>query len=395
MKKEEWISCLELFVSLCNEEIPLRQAKLIVSDNFIEFCQYHRIVPQAYQLVRNLPAQYSNQASNTLKHLKYYFFQHVHQCNVMRKNLLEIANDFEKQQIEWLAFKGSTLSQLLYNNDYSRQFIDIDILVTKKNVTEAEKILFSLGYEKYRPTYELSSLQKKIYMYFMKDYIYYHPLKKVCVELHWNLSILLNDNQNLQLSEDPQTVALDGVNVPTLSQSSLFIYLCIHGSLSFWSKLRWLMDVRDFVEKYEKTLNWDEVFKTASKMGFQRCVGQAFYLLNYFFKITVPSPFDVYLNEEKKIKKFSQYIIKQYEFPMLKENLFLRYFRYYFLLSSKLAVIKRCFYLPIMTPLVDDRSSLRKNKKISSVYYVFIKLPMFVLNNAIMQYRQRKQRDCE
>lgn len=381
MTKEERTACFELFLLLANGELELQQAERLSSKIFLEFCRFHRIVPEVYQLLTCLPEKYTVQAKKALEQLKYFYYQNVHTSVRMRNSLLELANNFNGQHIRWLAFKGTVLSQLLYGNDYSRQFKDIDIFVNKDQVDAAEEILLGLGYKKIGPVLNLSALQQKLYRHLNKDYSYYHPLTKVNIELHWNLSIVLPEKNPLVTAEK-QKVTIDGVEIPTLSQAQLFIYLCIHGGFSFWALLHWLLDVRAFILKYGDTLDWENVLKMATELGVDRCVGQAFYLLNCFFKMAIPRPIDVYLKKEKRIPLLANYIIKEYEELMIRNNYFLQHFRYKFLASSKFLVKIRCFYHFLAFPFTSSKNYFYKKRKFAMLYFL-IAFPISMINGMV------------
>lgn len=376
-KKQEWIQCLELFYALSRSETHLQHANMLSSAIFLEFCQFHRIIPQAYKLISQLPEPYATQISDTIKIFKYHYIQTIHTNERMKKALLEIAKNFTQHNLEWLAFKGHTLSQIIYGNDYSRQFWDVDILVKENDFDRAEKILLDLGFSKCEPTYNLTAFQKKIYRRVKKDVTYYHPITKVSIELHWNLLYLFKE-QNSLLCQNKQIIIINDTGIPTLSQTNLFIYLCIHGAYSYWSRLHWLTDIKDFVLRYKDEINWTEILSIATQMGFEHCIGQAFYLLNSLFKIPPPEPIASYNAKNNKIPLLTKNISKQLENSTFKNNLFLLLFHYYPLLFPKFSIRKRSIYPFFASPFVKNNIFLKKKNIFYNTCF-FISFPSFML----------------
>lgn len=383
MKKNQWAACFELFISLSKSKVIVDDISILSSSEFIEFCQHHRVIPQVYQWINKLPEEFFQQKNEVLKAIKPIYTQIIYDNLCARKALFEIAEVFSHEKIDWFALKGNVLSQIIYDNDCSRQSKDIDILVNKDNIDTAEEILFRLGYEKDSNFRFFSSLQKKIYMNISKDYVYYHPVTGICIELHWDLTEYSKE-KSLLLRQTKQTVLIEGVAIPTLSQENLFIYLCAHGALTYWSRLRWLIDIRDFIVKYGVNLNWEYILSTANYIGFDRCVGQACYLLNYLFQVPVPPPIGTYLVKEKSIKKLADYIMAQQLSFAVNDRFFLRYFRYYPLLLPKFSLKMRRYYALLLSPLYDEQFWLNKNGKFSTVSYV-MSWPIFMLYKAIRQ----------
>jgi hypothetical protein len=83
------------------------------------------------------------------------------------------------------------------------------------------------------------------YQRWIKDLQYIHPGTGACVELHNRLT----DNPNLlacdfgTLWAERVQVPLGGSAVATLPDRILPLYLCVHGAIHGWERLRWLADL--------------------------------------------------------------------------------------------------------------------------------------------------------
>ena len=77
-----------------------------------------------------------------------------------------------------------------------------------------------------------------------KDFSYEHPGAGVVIDLHWRLfrNSFLPANAGLaEVGED--WVDLGSERIPTLPAPRLLLYLCVHGALDGWLRLKWLADI--------------------------------------------------------------------------------------------------------------------------------------------------------
>lgn len=145
--------------------------------------------------------------------------------------------------IRVLVFKGVVLSAQIYGNSGLRSARDIDLMVAPEAFGDAATLLIEAGY-RYAGAAR-SPLQTARYQRWSKDLQFLHPGSGICVELHSRLT----DNPNLlshdfgRLWADRAEVHLGTSAVATLSPSLLPLYLCVHGAVHGWDRLRWLADL--------------------------------------------------------------------------------------------------------------------------------------------------------
>jgi len=110
----------------------------------------------------------------------------------IKRSMIELAQEFEKAKIDLIFLKGAALLTTIYKDDPGlRPMEDIDCLVKKNDLPQAENILKKLGY---REDYEKLSSIKHLKLsrdLFTKHGCHYMYLKgQVCVELHWDITPL-------------------------------------------------------------------------------------------------------------------------------------------------------------------------------------------------------------
>ena len=200
--------------------------------------------------------------------------------------LLRLLNVFEGRGIPAIPYKGPVLAAVAYGNLALRQFIDLDILVHKQDVSRARELLISLGY---RPDHQLTRGQEAALFRTERQYVFTHEDKGSKVELHWAIM-----PRFLSVSLDPERlwkrlerVSLGGDSVPTLSAEDLLLILCVHGSVHLWERLGWVCDVAELVSA-RKGMNWAQAAEQAAAQGSERMLFLGLFLANDLLGAALP-----------------------------------------------------------------------------------------------------------
>ena len=148
-----------------------------------------------------------------------------------------------------LFLKGSTLAMLAYGSIAVRNSIDIDMVVRPEDALRAWQVLDAAGYIRTTPARMLPPSAFRTYQKISKDSVHYHPGRRVRVELHWRMSEAILDSPPPPVAEW-QSVRIGGAgSLRTLEDAALFTYLCTHGALHAWARLKWLTDVAALIEQ--------------------------------------------------------------------------------------------------------------------------------------------------
>jgi len=159
-------------------------------------------------------------------------------------HLLLLNRLFREQQIDLRIFKGIPLAITAFQDPALRDAGDIDLLVAEKDIFRAGEILRAQGYVRLDPQARLTPRRLRSYVAHQKDFSYGHPLSDVIIDLHWRLfrNSFLPANAGLSdVGED--WVDLGSESVATLPAPRLLLYLCVHGALDGWLRLKWLTDI--------------------------------------------------------------------------------------------------------------------------------------------------------
>lgn len=166
------------------------------------------------------------------------------------------------QNIGTVALKGPILALELYGDLGARQSKDLDLVIRPEDIFKADKILQEQGYKRAH----LSAKQLKSHLDWSKDFVYWHPKKQICLELHWKL---FQDWECFSVFDVAlQETELSGIKIKHLSPDYNLLYLCTHGCESAWSSSKWALDIQKLLAKYD--LNWQLIWQEAERWDLER-----------------------------------------------------------------------------------------------------------------------------
>ncbi len=149
----------------------------------------------------------------------------------------------DTHEIPWLVLKGAPLSMRLYGNPLERENYDIDLLVPPAAATAAARALRSNGWRTEAPSFEPRPARDRYFEKYVKNRIFSGP--GGVLELHHRLMsnphLLSSTFQDLHARAS--AIGFGGLSFPALGDNDLLVYLCLHGQLHRWSRLKWLCDV--------------------------------------------------------------------------------------------------------------------------------------------------------
>jgi hypothetical protein len=165
-------------------------------------------------------------------------------CIRRTSQVLLLHRFFREQEIDHRIFKGVPLAITAFQDPALRDAGDIDLLVAEKDLFRAGEILRVQGYVRLDPQARLTRRRLRSYLAHQKDFSYGHPLSDVIIDLHWRLfrNSFLPANAGLA-DVGEEWVDLGSERVATLPAPRLLLYLCIHGALDGWLRLKWLTDI--------------------------------------------------------------------------------------------------------------------------------------------------------
>ncbi|MES5263862.1 nucleotidyltransferase domain-containing protein [Priestia megaterium] len=310
-------------------------------DYFLKLAMHHRIYPLVYLKLKEVGSDLiPSQVLQTLQaHYQKNTFQMLHLSGEMER----ISELFTKNQVCSLFLKGPVVAYDLYDDISLRTSKDLDILIQKSDLENAEELLLKQGYTNTKETTTQNDKKGRNY-----HISYFHPYKKIEIELHWRLHPYpINQPTFEELWERKRNSNFTSYPVLFLGKEDLLLYLSVHGARHGWFRLRWLKDIDQMLKQQ---FNYKKVNSLQKKYQYSHMIGQTLMLVNYLLNTKAHK--EIKLLSRRRSKKLAQlallYIRKRAHSHINEfKNLNNYHTRYLFLLmptSRKILFILTLFY---------------------------------------------------
>jgi Uncharacterised nucleotidyltransferase len=214
---------------------------------------------------------------------------------LVRENLaiaresLRLQRLFDEADLSVLVVKGAALAMLAFGNLGLRSAQDIDLLIAYETLPAATELISGVGYRRYDPPPDITDTQLRLVMPLRKDLAFVHQTSGLQLELHWRLFLNPHAIAEPSMSGSSRIVPLaGGAGLRTMGEEDLFAYLCMHGALHWWNRLKWLADVNALIASVQE----DEVVRlvrAAEARGAGRAAAQALVLCQRLFQTPLPT----------------------------------------------------------------------------------------------------------
>ena len=210
--------------------------------HLLEIVDHHKVVPLFSRNLDTFAPGYMPDEQAAV--LRANSVANAHTCLRRTADLVTLHRLFREQQIDLRIFKGIPLAIAAFQDPALRDAGDIDLLVAENDIFKAGEVLQGQGYARFEPQARLTPRRLRSYLAHQKDFSYEHPVTGTVIDLHWRLfrnSFLPANARIDEVSED--WVNLGSERIPTLPALPLLLYLCVHGALDGWLRLKWLADI--------------------------------------------------------------------------------------------------------------------------------------------------------
>jgi Uncharacterised nucleotidyltransferase len=218
------------------------------------------------------------------------------------QELVVLCEAFAAHGVPVIPIKGAILAASAYGDLTLRDFNDMDLLVPKRSIADAQTVLLALGYEKKDPSTEPSGTdhEEGPYHVFIKKRTLFR------VDLQW----MMADQHFVFQLDRPEfwqhrtAVPLANKTVHGLTPEDLLIVLCVHGSKHAWEALKWVCDVAELIRAHDQ-LNWDRIFSSASTWRCRRLVYMGLSLAHRVLDAPLPEAVLARLSADSDVQMFS------------------------------------------------------------------------------------------
>jgi hypothetical protein len=178
---------------------------------------------------------------------------------------------------------------LAYRDLGLRASQDIDLLVAYESLPAATQLILRAGYCRFDPPPEISDAQLQLLMPLRKDLGFVHQATGLRIELHWRLFLNPHAMVESSIISASRVVPLAGAaRLRTLGEEDLFAYLCMHGALHWWNRLKWLADVSALLAAAPQS-RVERLVRGAEDRGAGRAASQAIQLCRRLLGTPLPA----------------------------------------------------------------------------------------------------------
>lgn len=148
----------------------------------------------------------------------------------------------DEQGIPSLVLKGLPLGARLFGSPLAKECHDIDLLVPPSHTGEAVEALLSNGWERRAPSFEPTPARDRFFEKYVCNRVLSGP--GGTLELHHRLTSnpFVLPASFAELDAGAVAVEAGNSSFRVLGDTDLFLYLCVHGEMHRWSRLKWLCD---------------------------------------------------------------------------------------------------------------------------------------------------------
>jgi hypothetical protein len=271
----------------------------------LQAAQDHGVMPLLY---RHLLSVRPSIPEEMLKRLHDEVVANTQSNLALTRELFELLDRFEAHEVRAIPYKGPALATSAYGDVAFRQFVDLDLIVHKRDVLRVKELLVTRGWQ---PEFELNGAQEAAFLDLYYDYGFRNE-QGVLIEIHWELTEgYFNfpiDVERLWDRLVPVTIA--GRRVMTLSPEDSLLIVCVHSSKHLWSRLGWISDVARLIESHCE-MNWPAVIDHAARLGSKRMLSLGLFLAAELLGALVPEQVRKTLHSDSTVGALAADVVKR------------------------------------------------------------------------------------
>jgi Uncharacterised nucleotidyltransferase/Transglutaminase-like superfamily len=232
----------------------------------LEILEHHKVVPLFYRNLQSFAIDCVPEGAAAA--LRAEVMANADICRQRRTEIALLNRRLSEQQINFRVFKGIPLAIAAFQDESLRDAGDIDLLIAQKDIGKTGEILEAEGYRRTEPRAQLTPRRLRSYLAHQKDFSYEHSCGTV-LDLHWRLFRNIFLPANAGLAETGENwLELGTGRIATLPPHRLLLYLCVHGTLDGWLRLKWLADIGALLH----TMTAEELGRTAALAAEQQAL---------------------------------------------------------------------------------------------------------------------------
>ena len=165
-------------------------------------------------------------------------------------------------------------------------------------------------------------------------------------------------------------IQFNGQMARSFAPEDELIILCLHGCKEKWSKLKWVVDVAEFINSHAG-LDWGAVFARAESQGMARMVRLALSVSQQLLSLTLPDMVVRWLGEDKVVDVWAKQIAADFFNPAQNEISIYTPSLFHWKMRERFIDKVRYFVRTITQPRVQHFSSIKIPDSMFVAYYPF------------------------
>jgi hypothetical protein len=276
-------TAFEQLCQLCSPNTTIDAINMVSLDwqAIWELAIRHRVVPVMADRIKQLTITPPKDVAQRIK-------EH-NQTNLIKgmehaREIVRLTQLFNENKIKFIVFKGIALTKLMGLELHQRHHGDIDILLADVNdLWIVDELLVKRGYTRLLPSkkLKLNPAQERHFLEYEKDLTYIEPNNQINLEIHFKFfyTYKIKEISPRQAFDNHETIKITNQSIPVMSLKDHQLYLLMHGSISYWFRLKWLCDISS-ISKNGKTYLEKDVLTRVYQLGIKRAVTQGLILFN-------------------------------------------------------------------------------------------------------------------
>ena len=244
---------------------------------------WHNLLPWFLPYAKTFSIGSENLIERVVSHLLKAGIRH----QLQTIELVKLSSLLNKNGVAHAILKGVTIEKQFYKGFIdSRYSDDIDILIEPSSLRLASETFKVADYQKREP-YDIDKLASFIGKYehlfrwrdigFRKE-----SMGMEYIDLHWRIADSFTiPVKTHALLANVKYISVNGEQVASLPFTTLFIYVCVHGYLDYFFRLRYLVDVYTAMQQPE--FNLVEILERAEQWGVKDKVLESIATAERFF----------------------------------------------------------------------------------------------------------------
>ncbi|WP_323799936.1 nucleotidyltransferase family protein [Parasphingorhabdus sp.] len=264
--------------------------------------QRHRIGAMLYKATKH----HENISERAASLLSATYHKNTRSILAQRAALQKITKLLEDHAIPFSTLKGLGIADQIYDDPQTRQSKDIDIQIPPHASRLAIQLLSANGYiyKNYslRANKRVTLKRQLSDMKLFKDLTFVDPQFSTAIELHQRLFKVEPKNLTADFSG-----AINFQKTPSVLDSFYCFYIILHGAVSLWMRLKWLVDVSLLVRKMPVSKR-QEVMELARTYGCENTIIASLRFIDEIFDGSLDEEWQMILREQEHSRDIEKLI---------------------------------------------------------------------------------------